>query len=53
LDGLQAALRVKLPRPDEWNEKRRRLAQLCKELLEQMNVVLSKGRMLATHTIYV
>ena len=36
LDELQAAiLRVKLSRLDEWNEKRRRLAELYKETLRQ------------------
>jgi len=53
LDELQAAvLRVKLPRLDEWNERRRRLAQLYKEILEQTDVVLPTERTYANHVYH-
>lgn len=53
LDELQAAiLRVKLPRLDEWNEERRRLAELYKEILEHMDVVLPSERTYAKHTYH-
>lgn len=53
LDELQAAiLRVKLPRLDEWNERRRRLAQLYKEILEQTDVVLPTPRSYANHAYH-
>ena len=53
LDELQAAvLRVKLPRLDEWNEKRRRLAQLYKEILERTDVVLPSERTYAKHVYH-
>jgi len=53
LDELQAAvLRVKLPRLDEWNETRRRLAQLYKEILEQTDVVLPAERAYANHAYH-
>jgi dTDP-4-amino-4,6-dideoxygalactose transaminase len=53
LDELQAAiLRVKLSRLDEWNEKRRRLAELYKELLEHTDVVLPFERTYAKHAYH-
>jgi len=53
LDELQAAvLRVKLPRLDEWNQKRRRIAQLYKEILEQTDVVLPTERTYANHVYH-
>jgi dTDP-4-amino-4,6-dideoxygalactose transaminase len=53
LDELQAAmLRVKLSRLDEWNEKRRRLAELYTEILEQMDVVLPRERPYAKHVYH-
>jgi dTDP-4-amino-4,6-dideoxygalactose transaminase len=53
LDELQAAiLRVKLPRLDEWNEKRRRFAGLYKEILEQTDVVLPSERDYAKHVYH-
>jgi dTDP-4-amino-4,6-dideoxygalactose transaminase len=53
LDELQAAvLRVKLSRLDEWNEKRRRLAQLYKEILEQTDVVLPSEATYAKHAYH-
>ena len=53
LDELQAAiLRVKLSRLDEWNEKRRRLAQLYKEILEQTDVVLPSERPYVKHVYH-
>ena len=53
LDELQAAiLRVKLSRLDEWNEKRRRLAQLYKEILEQTDVVLPSERPYVKHAYH-
>jgi len=53
LDELQAAvLRVKLPRLDEWNERRRRLAQLYKEILEQTDVVLPTESAYANHAYH-
>lgn len=53
LDELQAAiLRVKLSRLDEWNEKRRRLAKLYKELLEHVEVVLPSERPYAKHVYH-
>jgi dTDP-4-amino-4,6-dideoxygalactose transaminase len=53
LDELQAAiLRVKLSRLDEWNEKRRRLADLYKEILERTDVVLPSERPYAKHVYH-
>ena len=53
LDELQAAvLRVKLLRLDEWNEKRRRLAELYKEILEHVEVVLPSERTYARHVYH-
>ena len=53
LDELQAAiLRVKLSRLDEWNEKRRRLAALYKELLEHTDVVLPFENTHARHAYH-
>ena len=53
LDELQAAiLRVKLSRLDEWNEKRRRLAELYKELLEHTDVVLPFENTYAKHSYH-
>jgi dTDP-4-amino-4,6-dideoxygalactose transaminase len=53
LDELQAAmLRVKLSRLDEWNEKRRRFAELYKEILEQTDVVLPRERPYAKHVYH-
>ena len=53
LDELQAAiLRVKLSRLDEWNEKRRRLAELYKEILEQTDIVLPSERTYAKHAYH-
>jgi dTDP-4-amino-4,6-dideoxygalactose transaminase len=53
LDELQAAiLRVKLSRLDDWNEQRRRLAELYKELLEHMDVVLPFERAYAKHAYH-
>jgi dTDP-4-amino-4,6-dideoxygalactose transaminase len=53
LDELQAAmLRVKLSRLDEWNEKRRRLAELYKEILGQTDVVLPSERPYAKHVYH-
>jgi len=53
LDELQAAiLRVKLSRLDEWNEKRRRLAELYKELLEHTDVVLPFEGTYAKHAYH-
>ncbi len=53
LDELQAAmLRVKLSRLDEWNEKRRRLAELYKEMLGQTDVLLPSERTYAKHTYH-
>jgi dTDP-4-amino-4,6-dideoxygalactose transaminase len=53
LDELQAAmLRVKLSRLDEWIEKRRRLAQLYKEMLAQTDVVLPSERAYAKHAYH-
>src|ERR1035437_254425 len=53
LDELQAAiLRVKLSRLDEWNEKRRQLAGLYKELLEHTDVVLPCERAYAKHAFH-
>jgi dTDP-4-amino-4,6-dideoxygalactose transaminase len=53
LDELQAAiLRVKLSRLDEWNEKRRRLADLYKEILGQTGVVLPSERKYAKHAYH-
>jgi dTDP-4-amino-4,6-dideoxygalactose transaminase len=53
LDELQAAiLRVKLSRLDEWNEKRRRLAELYKELLEHTDVVLPFEMAYAKHAYH-
>jgi dTDP-4-amino-4,6-dideoxygalactose transaminase len=53
LDELQAAmLRVKLSRLDQWNEKRRRLAQLYKEILGQTDVVLPSERTYAKHAYH-
>jgi dTDP-4-amino-4,6-dideoxygalactose transaminase len=54
LDELQAAmLRVKLSRLDEWNEKRRRLAELYEEILGQADVVLPSERTYAKHVYHV
>jgi dTDP-4-amino-4,6-dideoxygalactose transaminase len=53
LDELQAAmLRVKLLRLDEWNEKRRRLAELYKEILGQADVVLPREKPYAKHVYH-
>jgi dTDP-4-amino-4,6-dideoxygalactose transaminase len=53
LDELQAAmLRVKLSRLDEWNEKRRRLAELYKEILKQTDVLLPSERVGAKHVYH-
>ena len=53
LDELQAAmLRVKLSRLDEWNEKRRRLAELYKEILGQADVVLPSEKPYAKHVYH-
>jgi dTDP-4-amino-4,6-dideoxygalactose transaminase len=53
LDELQAAiLRVKLSRLDEWIEKRRRLAELYKELLEHTDVVLPFENSYAKHAYH-
>jgi dTDP-4-amino-4,6-dideoxygalactose transaminase len=53
LDELQAAiLRLKLSRLDEWNEKRRRLAELYKEILGQTDVVLPSERTYAKHVYH-
>jgi dTDP-4-amino-4,6-dideoxygalactose transaminase len=53
LDELQAAiLRVKLSRLDEWNKKRRRFAELYKELLEYTDVVLPFESTYAKHAYH-
>jgi dTDP-4-amino-4,6-dideoxygalactose transaminase len=53
LDELQAAmLRVKLSRLDEWNEKRRKLAELYKEILEHVEVELPSERTYAKHVYH-
>jgi dTDP-4-amino-4,6-dideoxygalactose transaminase len=53
LDELQAAiLRVKLSRLDDWNEKRRRLAQLYKEILGQTDVMLPSEKRYAKHAYH-
>jgi dTDP-4-amino-4,6-dideoxygalactose transaminase len=53
LDELQAAiLRVKLSRLDEWNEKRRRLAELYKEVLKNTDVVLPSEKTYAKHVYH-
>lgn len=53
LDELQAAiLRVKLSRLDEWNEQRRRLAKLYKDILEQTDVLLPSERPYVKHAYH-
>jgi len=53
LDELQAAiLRVKLSYLDVWNEKRRRLARLYGEMLDQTDIILPVERAYATHVYH-
>ena len=53
LDEIQAAiLRVKLKYLDEWNERRRRLAQMYSALLEDSDVVTPVEREYAKHVYH-
>lgn len=53
LDEIQAAvLRVKLKHLDEWNEKRRKIAELYNNLLRDSNVILPIEKDYAKHVYY-
>jgi dTDP-4-amino-4,6-dideoxygalactose transaminase len=53
LDEIQAAiLRVKLKYLDEWNEKRRSLARLYSQLLQNTGVILPVEKDYAKHVYY-
>jgi dTDP-4-amino-4,6-dideoxygalactose transaminase len=53
LDELQAAvLRIKLSRLDMWNEKRRRIAKLYAEVLDQTDIILPVERAYAKHVYH-
>jgi len=53
LDEIQAAvLRVKLKYLDEWNEKRRRIAELYNQLLDGSTIVTPVERKYAKHVYY-
>lgn len=53
LDEIQAAvLRVKLKYLDEWNEKRRRIAKLYNQLLDDSTIVTPVERKYAKHVYY-
>jgi dTDP-4-amino-4,6-dideoxygalactose transaminase len=53
LDELQAAvLRIKLSRLGMWNEKRRRIAKLYAEVLDQKGIILPAERTYAKHVYH-
>lgn len=53
LDEIQAAiLRVKLEHLDEWNEKRRKIAELYNNLLGDSNLILPIEKDYAKHVYY-
>lgn len=53
LDEIQAAiLRIKLKYLDKWNEKRRRLARLYSQLLQNTGVILPVEKDYARHVYY-
>lgn len=54
LDEIQAAiLRAQLKHLDEWNEKRRRVARLYNEFLEDSRVIMPTQKEYAKHVYYV
>lgn len=54
LDALQAALlRIKLPQLDEWNEKRRRIASVYEEKIQNLHIEKMKCGADKKHIYYV